>query len=339
MNASPLLQTVGNVCVGLAALIYALPLQVLLFELSHKRNDHGQGTIVGLFLFVPMWLLLLGALCCVIAGGGLDGLRLSRGWLYPLTVVATLAMLALSFLVFEFPRHPDFFTRLIGRVPGYVLPPATMLFVALSLNPRFTSAIPLPPVRWTWLACAGLSLALCGGFLGWRVLRIGTADVMGLASATSRRGVSDRDILATLPTLDPQRDFAELLRRAGPGESRAVREAATARLRANPDFLETLAATLNSHEPGDGLSFLFSAELSSAERTRLALPARNAIERFTSDIPAPNYLSSDRRKQLLSWGRRTFPVIIEKFSGAGVDFSSVMPAFEHALRPDDTRRR
>lgn len=49
-------------------------------------------------------------------------------------------------------------------------------------------------------------------------------------------------------------------------------------------------------------------------------------------------MSPERRKQLQRWGRRTFPVIIEKFAGTDVDFSKTMSNFEYALRPDDTRR-
>jgi hypothetical protein len=64
----------------------------------------------------------------------------------------------------------------------------------------------------------------------------------------------------------------------------------------------------------------------------------SAIECFIKDIPAPNYMSPERRKELFRWGRKTFPVIIEKSSSTDVDFSNVMPDFEHALRPDDTRR-
>ena len=47
----------------------------------------------------------------------------------------------------------------------------------------------------------------------------------------------------------------------------------------------------------------------------------SAIECFIKDIPAPNYMSPERRKELFRWGRKTFPVIIEKSSSTDVDFS------------------
>jgi hypothetical protein len=341
MNSASLPQIISNACVGLAALIYVLPLQLMLFEILNKRNgqtDHGAGFFVVAGILLAMWLLLLVGVGCAIASGGLDGLRLARGWLYPLAFGATLAMLALSLLIFEFPNHPNFFTRWIGRVPFYVFPVATMLFIVLVLNPRFTASLPLAPFKLTWLICAGLSLALCGGYLGYRFAVPAMSHVVSLSSFWIHRGATNQEILGKIATLDPQRDFADLLRYANQYQSHAVREAATVRLRSHPDFLDTLAAILNSRSPECGLDFLPSATLLPDEQKRLALPARTAIERFIDDIPAPNYMPSNRRKQLLKWGRKTFPVIAEQFSGTDVDFSQIMPKFEHALRPDDTRR-
>lgn len=262
MNPSQVLQTVGNVGVGLAALIYVLPLQLLLFEVRRKRDEGGSGVFAGLLLIVPMWLLLLVGLGCVSSSGGFDG----WGW------------------------------------------------------PKF-------------------SLAIVGGYLVWRVLwmrlRGGFAAV---ASRFCRSGPTEGEILSRIATLDTRDDFKELLRRAASFEGRTVRDAATRRLRESPEFVETVAATLSSQDPGNALEFLLGATLSPAEQARLALPARSAMERFISDIPAPNFISSDRRKTLLRWGRKTLPAIAQKISSTGVDFSGIPAALEHALRPDDTRR-
>lgn len=342
MNSSSVPQFIANLCVGLAALIYGLPLQLMMFEILNKRNgqtDHGAGFFVVAAMLVALWLLLLAGVCCVIASGGLDGLRLARVWFYPLAFGAALSMLALSLLIFEFPNHPNFLTRWSGRVPFYVFPVATMLFTVLVLNPRFTSSLPLAPVKLTWLICAGLSLALCGGYLAYRFAVPALGRAVILASFLANRGETDREIISKIAALDPQRDFADLLHWANQYQSRAVREAATDRLRRRPDFLEALAVTLTSRSPERGLDFLPSATLSPDEQKHLALPAHTALERLIRDIPAPNYMSSDRRKQLLKWGRKTFPVIAEKFSATDVDFSQIMSAFEYALRPDDTRRK
>ncbi|MFO1077348.1 MAG: hypothetical protein U1E73_06430 [Planctomycetota bacterium] len=86
------------------------------------------------------------------------------------------------------------------------------------------------------------------------------------------------------------------------------------------------------------MEFLPNADLAADERQRLALPARAALERFIAGIPAPNFMASNRRRQLLRWGRKTLPRIAERFSGTDADFSRIIPKLEYALRPDDTRR-
>jgi hypothetical protein len=339
MNPSQVLQTVGNVGVGLAALIYILPLQLLLFEVRRKRDEGGSGVFAGLLLILPMWLLLLVGLGCVSASGGFDGWGWPRYGVHAFMVCASLSMAVMSFACFEFPRHRDLLVRLSGAVPVYTFPVATLVLVVLSLNPGLAPGIPVAPVRWIWFACAAFSLAIVGGYLVWRVLwmrlRGGFAAV---ASRFRRSGPTEGEILSRIATLDSRDDFRELLRRAASFQGRTVRDAATRRLRESPEFLETLAATLSSLDPGDALEFLLGATLSPAEQTRLALPSRSAMERFISDIPAPNFMSPDRRKTLLLWGRKTLPAIAQKFSSTGVDFSGIPAALEHALRPDDTRR-
>ncbi|MGC3956685.1 MAG: hypothetical protein QM813_01590, partial [Verrucomicrobiota bacterium] len=275
MNPSSSIQIIGNLCVGLAALIFVLPLQLMLFEVLNKRGgqtDHGAGFFVIAGILLAMWLFLLVGVVCVIASGGLDGLQLARAWFYPLAFGATLAMLALSLLIFEFPNHPNFFTRWIGRVPFYVFPVATMLFTVLVLNPRFTASFPLAPYKLTWLICAGLSLALCGGYLGYRFAVPVMGRALNFGNFLAHRGAMDRESLGKIATLDPQRVFADLLRYANQYQSQTVREAATIRLRSHPDFLDALTAILNSRSPECGLDFLPSATLPPDEQKHLALP-------------------------------------------------------------------
>ncbi len=336
-SISPLVQTIGNICAGLAAVVLLLPLQRLLSQYASTYLSTNQWVPSALYVVIPLWLLLMGALLCMTASGGFDWLRLGRPALYALTVAAALALAAVSFVFVALYIRPGFTPRGLYVPVIYLVPLATMLLVVLSLNPKLVPGS-MQWLRVPWTIFTAVSLVACLGFVGQRTLRGGMGGLVGIASRIRNPAPSSEAVLAQLSTLDPQRDFAELLRRTGPGESRAVREAVTARLRTNPRFIETLAATLNSRDPDRGLSFLASATLSPAELSALALPARNAMERFTNDIPAPNYMSPERRKQLLRWGQRTLPPIIGKFSGTDVDFSKTMPDFEYALRPDDTRR-
>jgi len=338
MNISLLQQVIGNSCAGLAMIVFLFPLRNLMWDYARKNMNSDAWTRPVLLVLIPLWLLLMGALLCVTASGGFDWLQLGRPVLYALTVGATISLAVVSFVFIALYIRPGFTPRGLYSPVIYLVHFATVLVVFLSLNPILALGNPIQWVRWPWTIFAALSLIGCVGFVGVWIVRSGVGGVMRLAYRIGNPSPSSDSILAKLRNLDPQRDFAELLSHAGPGYSRTVREAATSCLRASPQFLKELAASLNSRSPGDGLSFLVSATLSPDERSKLALPARNGIRRFIQDIPAPNFMTPDRRKQLLHWGRKTFPVIIDKFSGTDVDFTKVMPDFEYALRPDDTRR-
>jgi hypothetical protein len=332
MSPSPFVQNIGNACLAIAALLYLLPLQWLLFEMSRKRADSG-GVLAGLLIVVPMWLLLLVAVLCVVAGGGFDWLRLNRAGTYALVVLGTLSLAAVSLARFEMFPNAGLGTRLLRAGPIHVGTLLTVGLVLFSLNPRLAPALPLRTVQLLWAACAGLALLLCGGLVGQQFVRAGGGRLAGLVHRIRNAGPTSAEQLAQIATLDPHRDFDELLLLAGRFHGRAVRAAATARLRADRGFIDALAAGLNSGNADRSLEFVFGAELTREESAQLALPTRHAIERFTRDIPAPNYMPPERRKQLLGWGRKTLPVIAEKFAGTGVDFGPAIEAFEQALVP------
>lgn len=338
MNSSPLVQITGNTCVALAALVFLLPLQRVIWDYAAKHLSDDRWVTPVLFSLIPLWLLLMVALLCMTASGGFDSLRLSRPLLYALTVGASLALAAVTFVFIALYIRPGFTPRVIYTPGIYLIPFATGLLVVLSLNHKLAPGIPLQWLRWPWTIFAALSLVGCVGFFGYRFVTTGFGGMANFAHRILNARDYNSEHLAKIATLDPQQDFTDLLRYANQYQSHAVREAATARLRSRADFVEALASLLTSRKHESGLEFLPSATLSPDEQKRLALPARAAMERVIDDIPAPNYITRERQKQLLRWGRKTFPVIIGKFTGTDVDFSKLMPAFEHALRPDDTRR-
>jgi hypothetical protein len=337
MNTALLTQITGNVCVGLAALVLFFPLQNRFrdFARQYPSDDRWATPVLG--ALIPLWLLLMVALLCMAASGGFDGLRLGGLVLYTLTIGASTALATVTFVFIGLYIRPGFTPRGI-YTPGIFLTPCTTgLLVVLHLNRELAPGLPVGWLWWPWVILTAASLALCTGFFGHRLLRsgFGVRELVG-------RILNARDTapehLAKIATLDPPSDFYELLGYANPYRSRVVREAATARLRTHPEFVEALAANLGSSHSERGLEFLFGSALAPDEQARLALPARTALERFISGIPAPNYITRERQKQLLRFGRKAFPVIMGRFSGTAVDFSRVMPAFEHALRPDDSRR-
>jgi hypothetical protein len=333
MNFSSLPQTSGNLCVGLATLILLLFLPPLLGEYARKEVSHNQWVTPVLSRWVPLWLLLMGALLCVTAGGGFDWLRLGRPALYSFTVAASGALAVVTFCFVGLYIRPGFTPRFLYSPVIYLVPLATGLLVILSLNPRLASGMPTQWLRWPWTGFAAVSLVGCLGFFGYWLVRTGAGGVLGIAHRIRHPGPSSAELLAQIAALDPQKDFEDLLRRANRHESREVREAATARLRSHPAFLERLSGELQSGHIEPAVAFLCDAELSSAEQARFARPAFNAMKRWVNRIPAPNYTTKNHLKDLRRWGTESLRVLPEKFAGTGVDFSPVREDFEDKVQP------
>lgn len=338
MNPSPLLQAIGTGCVALAALVFLLPLQRFIGGYADRHVNDDQWATPALFILMPLWLLLMGALLCMTASGGFDWLGFGRPMLHTLTVGASLALGAVMFVFIALYIRPGFTPRFLYTPVIYLIPLATGLLVLLSLNQSLIPGLPLQWLRWPWTVFTALSLFVCVGFLSHRLLNTGFGGVANFAHRILTARDRTPEHLARIDTLDPQDDFTELLKLTRAVESRAVRDAATARLRNHPEYIESLVAELESSHPENALEFLHGATLTLAEQTHLALPVRTALEHFIRDIPAPNTMPRSRQKELLKWGRKTFPAIIGKFTGSNLDFTRVMPAFENALRPDDTHR-
>lgn len=111
MNSYSLQQIIGNICVGLATLIFLLPMQHLLWDYARKEVSHDQWVMPALFILIPLWLLLMGALLCVTASGGFDWLRMGRPALYTFTVAAAFALAFVPFVFIALYIRPGFTPR------------------------------------------------------------------------------------------------------------------------------------------------------------------------------------------------------------------------------------
>ena len=129
--AMPAYQTIGNICVAIAALVFLLPLQHLLWDYARKNLNNDQWVTPALFILIPLWLLLMAALLCVTASGGFDWLRLGRPALSALTVAATLSLAVVSFVLIAMYIRPGFTPRIIYCPPLYLVHLGTLLLIIL----------------------------------------------------------------------------------------------------------------------------------------------------------------------------------------------------------------
>ena len=194
--AMPACQTIGNICVAIAALVFLLPLQHLLWDYARKNLNNDQWVTPALFILIPLWLLLMAALLCVTASGGFDWLRLGRPALYALTVAATLSLAVVSFVLIAMYIRPGFTPRIIYCPPLYLVHLGTLLLIILSLNPKLALGFSPQVVRLPWTIFAALSLIACVGFFGYRLVHTGVGSMANIAhrirprpSRTVRRGL------------------------------------------------------------------------------------------------------------------------------------------------------
>lgn len=326
-------QIIGNVCAALAVVVFLWPLQKLMWAYAEKSPSNNDWVPTILFALIPVWLLLMGALLCATASGGFDWLRLGRPIVYALTAGAAVGLAAASFVAIATYIRPGFIPRAIFTPGIYLVPLGTVLLVVLSLNPGLAPGGAPAWLRWPWATFAALSLVACLGFFGYRIVNAGTGGLRSMARRIATPKPSSGEILAHIASLDPEKNFDDLLTGANRLQSREVREAATARLRSNPKFLDLLSAELETGQVEPAVEFLYSATLSPAEQTRLAGPARKAMERWVNRVPAPNYTTKDNLKRLKRWGGEMLPALKQKFAGTGVDFAEVIADFEDRIAP------
>lgn len=328
-SAAP--QIIGNACTGIATILFLFPFQKFLWDYAGKHVNNDDWTASALSILIPQWLLLMGALLCVTVTGGFDWLKLGRTTLYVFAVAAAIALAAVSFVFVALYIRPGFTPRFLYVPVIYGVTIATVSLVALSLNQKFVPGFPTQWLRWPWTAFTALSVVVCVLYFGNQALRLGVGGVTGIIHRIGNPGPSAQDTLAKIATLDPEKNFTELLWLANRNGGREVQETATARLRSNPKFLELLSAELETGYVEPAVTFLRDAALTPDEQKQLARPARRAMERWVDRIPAPNYTTKKHLKDLRSWGTKTFGVISEKFASAGVDFGPVMEEFKEKV--------
>ena len=332
MHPSTSQQIIGTSCAGLATLLFLLRLQPFLWEWARKETSSDQWVTPALYILVPMWVLMMVALLCMTASGGFDWIRPGRPMLYALTVGAAFALATASYLFIGLYLRPGFTPRGLYSPFLYLILFSTVLLVVVSLNQKLVPGISVQWLLrpWSWFTALSLvgSLIFSGHW-------IATNGVRGLSGVAMRIIVllpATEEELAQIAQLDPTNDLEKLLWRANRDEKRAVCEAATARLRSDPAFLERMASMLDSGYAEPALSFVRDAELTPAEKARFARPALNALGRWVNSAPAPNFTTSENLKRTRRWGDELFRVLPEKFAGTGVDFSEQQAWYEEKMK-------
>jgi hypothetical protein len=168
-------------------------------------------------------------------------------------------------------------------------------------------------------------------FAGHWLLNSGVLGLAEFAQRVANLAGASQEELAKIAAMDPERDFESLLWRANRHAPAEAREAATARLRSNPRFLQRLAGELESGHVEPAVAFVCDADFSASELKQLARPAMRAMSRWVNRIPAPNYTTAKHLRNLRRWGTESFRVLKGKLAGTGVDLAPLLQEFEERI--------
>ncbi|MBL8010023.1 MAG: hypothetical protein JNJ64_05400 [Flavobacteriales bacterium] len=331
MNLSFLHQILGSVSAGAASILFFVRLRPFLAEWIDKETHSDRWAAPAVNILASIWGLMMVALLCMTASGGFDWIKLSRPKLYLLSVAAAFALATASYVFIALYLRPGFTPRGLYSPFLHLILFSTVLLVLVSVNqklvPGFSVQWLLRP--WSWFTALSLvgSLILAGN---WIMNNSGR----GLAGVATRIIVllpATKEELAEIERLDPKNDLEKLVSRASREEKPAVCEAATARLRSDPAFMERMAAMLDSGYAEPALAFVRDAELTSEEKARFAKPALNALARWVNHAPAPNFTTSEHLKRTRRWGDELFRILPGKFSGTGVDFTELQGWYKEKM--------
>lgn len=323
MHPTTTQQIIGALSAGLASILFFIRLLPFLAEWISKETHSDRWAAPAVNILASIWGLMMIALLCMTASGGFDWIRLGRGKLYLLTIAAAFALAVASYVFIAFYLRPGFTPRGLYSPFLYLILFSTVLLVVVSLNHKLVPGLSVQWLLrpWTWFTALSLvgSLIFAGN---WVINNSGR----GLADLATRIIIllpATKEELAEIEQLDPKNDLEKLVSRASGIEKPAVCEAATARLRADPEFVERMAVMLDSGYAEPALAFVRDAELTPDEKKRFARPTLNAMGRWLNSTSPPNYTTSENLKRTRRFGDELFRVLPGKFAGTGVDFSEL----------------
>jgi len=321
----------ADVCLGLAALLWAVPVQFLLWE-APRRNDGGLlwGAV---FAALPLWGLLWIALAVATSRGGLDWALRARASQHALLALACAALAVVTVLSIVGRWEPasqlPWATRPLSTWGALVLPLVAIGFAVLSIHPGLAAALPPAAVRAPFAAAMVIGLA-AGAALGLEAVSSANARAARrVAAQLEDEAKYHQEHLARIEALDPEGGFVELLGFANRFGHDDVRAAAIAKARRHPRFDAALEEVLRGPWAGQGLVWIEGCEI--ADPGALAPAARDAILGLARDARREREGAAHLRGDELDGDTRRALAAAEKLSGHGVDFLPALRELRAAM--------
>lgn len=158
----PMFRFFGNIALGLAVLLYAIPLR-LVGDITSTPGEEARSNTYGLGLvLLPLWTCLTIALCVSTGAGGLDWLPLAKGAQYVAVVGDCAAMGVVTWWSGAMRaeaahRIPWSVRPLVPRAWAmWTFPLVVWIYCMLTINPGLGAAVPRVLLH--------AALAVVGGF-------------------------------------------------------------------------------------------------------------------------------------------------------------------------------
>jgi hypothetical protein len=336
-----ILRTVGNICVGLAVLLYAVPLPLLISE--PPSHDGGQSEAWGLMLLhLLLWSCLAVALCVSAADGGLDWLSMARGLQYALVVVTCLAMGAVTALS-GLLRHEtaDQIPWAVRPLVPYawamwIFPLVIAVFCLLTINPALGATAPRLVLRAPLGLAGGISLLVSLGMLAQWFISSQQRQAARADAIVSEVSERTQQQMEDLRKYDANTHLSFVLSYTNRYNDQKLRELALEKIRAVPDLEQQLIVGLRSPWYESVLIYLDAEDPPDAKP--LAEPARDSFllqaDATRESIRTPGTMYAES----FDFQARLVLSVADKFRTFGVDYAPAIRAFRSALdEPHDPK--
>jgi len=332
LQASLMLSSVlGNLCLGLAAVLAAL-----LFALAPQQDGGASGggkLMLVVLLGLPFALSLAGALEAAVVRGGLDWLSRSRGLQHGFALALALCVTVVTVFCVALYREPPaqmpWTLRPLIGVALYLLPLLVLAGTALALNAAWRAALPAALVRAPLLLAGAGAALICAGLLVELLVAMQADSVRRIEERQAADAERDREMLAEVASLDPLTQLGRLLNQTSRYETPAIRELALRKVRSNPALNDELARMLRNEWRGEALTFL--AWNDAPDAAALAAPLRDGIVLLAEDVRREmrdaHYLHDDEFDPL---AERVLAAV-DRVGSHGVDYVSAVRTFRAAL--------
>jgi hypothetical protein len=338
-----ILRTIGNLCIGLAVLLYLIPLPLII--VSPPTHDGGQSEAWGLMLLLLLlWVCLAVALCASATNGGLDWLTIARGSQYALVVVTCLAMAVVTGLS-GLLRHET-----ADQIPWavrplvpfawamWIFPMAIAIFSILTVNPAIGAAVPRLALRAPVGLVGGMSLVVCAGMLAQWFISSQQNQAARVDAMVSESTERTQHQMETVRALDANTQLNQVLGYTNRYHDPKLRELALEKIRAVPDLEEQLAAGLRGPWYEQVLIFLDASD--PPDGKPLAEPSRDAFLAVAEDARSTMKGLSTVHPDSFDFQTRLVLSVADKFRAFGVDYAPAIRAIRSALdEPHDPKVR